>query len=239
MQKARLTLFRLLDEHAKKLGQKLLDGQHVTEDLLKIIADIYTSARVERAFWDAHFEAAYHSPITGELEFLVARTLYHYSQLRGFEWKILMRRQVGKTAPDIRIEKGGRTIAVIEIKAKGGWIQPFFSSDRYAYDKQKGRYDPDELIKKIRDPLQKYQAAFNLKARQIFFLLPTFALVHRVRYNKTLKDYYAYFAQTSGLPQQNLILLSSNMRLDLARAGDSGDLEPTDRFEKMISRLPR
>ena len=69
----------------------------------------------------------------------------------------------------------------------------------------------------------------------IFLFLPTLALVHRKKYLTELPEYYTYFASTSGLPADNLILLSKNKRLDLSYK--TNDLDPTDNFEKLMSKL--
>ncbi len=65
-----------------------------------------------------------------------------------------------------RIEKKGKTIAIIEIKAKAGWIQPFLSSDRFDYDMKrlkdkKSEFNPETLIANSKKQLEKYKNAFS------------------------------------------------------------------------------
>lgn len=157
-------------------------------------------------------------------------------------WRVFLRRQVKKTAPDIRIAMGEKSIAVIEIKAKGGWIQPFLSKERYNADKVKlenrsSSYNPDETIRRLKAQISKYRKEFSLKADDIYYLLPTLTNVHRNKFPSLIKDYYNYFSKTSGLPKSNLILLSRNLILDLSRATKNADLDPTDDFERMITSL--
>ena len=230
-----------IDKMAKKIADNFVAGDLVTEDILKFINELYDSAKVEQSFKTSSFETAYHSPISSELEFYIARIFYHLSELEGKEWKILLRRQQGKTAPDIRIEKGGKTIAIVEIKAKAGWIQPFFSEQRYNVDKERfengSSFDPDALIVKSREQLTKYFQVFAITNDDIFLFLPTLALVHRKKYNTSLEEYRTYFSKTSGFPEENLILLSENKSLDLSLVIKGKELLPTRDFEKLLDKL--
>jgi hypothetical protein len=238
------SFYKSLDEKASSIANELQKKSKVTATILETIISLYESAKIELKFKNDYFESAYHSPITSELEFFISRILYHFSQLNNLKWKILLRRQKQKTAPDIRIEKKGNTVAIIEIKAKAGWIQPFLSSDRFDSDMLRlknniAKFDPQELIDKSKSQLKKYETTFNLKTKNIYFLLPTLILVHRKRYKRILSDYYKYFEKTSGLLRTNLILLSNNMLLDLSTCNNETIMEPTDNFERMIINLSK
>ena len=230
-----------IDKMAKKIADNFVAGGSITQEILKFINELYDSAKVEQSFKTSSFETAYHAPISSELEFYIARIFYHLSELERKEWKILLRRQQGKTAPDIRIEKGGKTIAIVEIKAKAGWIQPFFSEQRYNVDKERfengSSFDPDALIVKSREQLTKYFQVFAITNDDIFLFLPTLALVHRKKYNTTLEEYRNYFSKTSGFPKENLILLSEDKSLDLSLAIEGKELSPTRDFEKLLDKL--
>jgi hypothetical protein len=240
MYNLKLKYYQSIDENAKDISQSFVAKMPITEKILKSIIEMYESAKVEQYFKDDYFESAYHSAITGELEFYISRILYHLSKFYNKKWKILLRRQENKTAPDIRIIRDEKTLAIIEIKAKAGWIQPFLSPERYKNDKEKLKsgksdYNPDNLITNSRNQLKKYFDTFNISNEDVFLFLPTLALVHRKKYITDLNGYYDYFEKTSGLPGENLILLSSNKRLDLSYKTD--DLSPTDNFEKLLSKL--
>lgn len=241
MKQQRLALLHEIDRQSKVIALKFAYGNLITEDILKTIIELYSSAQVERVLADEHFEAAYHAPVTGELEFFIARVIFHFSEEKRLRWKILLRRQESSVAPDIRLLKDNKTISIIEIKAKGGWIQPFLSLERYESDKIKFNgghpFNPQDLIDKQRNQLSKYISTFNLDKDDIFFFLPTLALVHRKKYKSTLADYYQYFSTTSQISKDNFILLSTNLRLDLGHKPDITSLQPTDNFEKMITRL--
>jgi hypothetical protein len=237
----RLKLINEIDERAKHLARSFVDGEQITENLLKTIIELYDSAQIEKDIIDDNFEVAYHTPVTGELELLIARILFHYSKSKELGWKIFLRRQVQKTAPDIRIEINNKTIAIIEIKAKGGWIQPFLSPERYANDKVKfnldNSFNPDSLILRQKNQLDKYKTTFEINKSNIYFFLPTLALVHRKKYETSIDEYYEYFTKTSGLPKNNYILLSENRRLDLAYKPNLDQLQPTNNFEWMLKDL--
>lgn len=241
MKQQRLALLNEIDKQAQTLAIKFIEGKSITEDILKTIIELYSSAQIERELSDAYFETAYHTPVTGELEFYIARTIFHFSKIQDLGWKILLRKQENKVAPDIRILKNGETISIIEIKAKGGWIQPFLSPERYEKDKHKfdngHSYNPDDLVQKFRSQLSKYTEKFNLTKNDIYFFLPTLALVHRKKYKSNLSDYYNYFSITSELPKENFIILSENLRLDLAHKPDIQALNSTNNFERMLQSL--
>jgi hypothetical protein len=239
------SFYERIDLKANKIAQKFTGGGKITSDILEEIIDLYDSAKVEQDFADPFFETAYHTPISGDLEFFIARILYHYSKLNDQEWKILLRKQEKNTAPDVRLLKENKTFAIIEVKAKAGWIQPFFSSERFQKDKDKllrgeSEFNPEILIDKTKTQLNKYYETFNISNKDVFLFLPTLALVHKVKYTTELSGYHEYFSSTSGLPKENLILLSSNKRLDLSKDKldkKTEDLQPTDHFERLITRL--
>lgn len=236
----KLSYLNSLDTTAKTLAIDFTNGKLITSRILQTIIELYRVAKVEQEFKNEYFETAYHSPITSELEFFIARILFHFSKENNKGWKILLRRQEGKTAPDIRLLKDNKTFAVIEIKAKAGWIQWFFSPERYANDRQKfeqgkSKYDIDALIQNARNQLTKYYDQFGLTNNDVYLFLPTLALVHRKKYKTDLAGYYKHFVFTSNLPVENFILLSKNKELDLSKG--IGELEPTDNFERLITKL--
>lgn len=184
MIESKLKYYQDIDQNAKNVAENFKRNLPVTETVLNSIIAMYESAKVEQTFKNDFFETAYHSPITNELEFYIARILYHLSKLENKNWKILLRRQESKTAPDIRIVKENKTIAIIEVKAKAGWIQPFLSQERYNYDKKrlqdgKSNFDPDNLIASSKRQLTKYFDTFGITKNDVFLFLPTLALVHR------------------------------------------------------------
>jgi len=233
--------YSYLDKKAKTVSSKLSRKELVTKLILKYIQELYQSAKSENKFKDDYFDLAYHAPISSELEFLIARILYHYSDKKNLHWKILLRRQQGKTAPDIRIEADNNTVAIIEIKAKAGWIQTIFNKERIQKEMEKYnmglRDDPAESIKKFSQQCEKYYKTYHIGNDRVFILLPSLALVHRIRSKQKVEDYEATFLGNSGLADNSLILLSNNLILDLSNNRDKKQYNPTNRFEDLISKL--
>jgi len=233
---------KYLDTKARHIAFYLSKEQKITNLLLDYISELYDSVKVEKDFTNKKFESAYHPSVTPELEFLIARILYHYSNFKNLNWKIYLRRQFRKTVPDVRIEKDGKTIAVVEIKAKVGWMQYFFSKEREKKDLKKMKegksdWDPRKAIKVARNQLFKYVKTYKINKNQIFVFLPTLSMVHRKTSSRKLSDYEKDFAKNSGLKKENFLLLSKNLTLDLSPDCKRKDYQPTDKFERFIKRL--
>lgn len=240
--------YHRLDNIAEDLAKRVSANMTITTELISLISDLYKSANCEKEFCEENFECAYHNPITSELEFLIARILYHFSNINKLGWTIHLRRQSrGKDGklhvPDVLIRKKEKVIAVIEIKAKAGWIQPFFSSERVKKDLERlergdSNFNPKDMIAQLRKSLESYAYNYDIDYKKVFLLLPTLALVHRKKHKRELEDYKKDFAENSGLPKENLIIFSKNLRLDLAlNKFKLEDYEPTDEFENFLKKL--
>ena len=62
-----------IDKMAKKIADNFVAGSFISEEILKFINELYLSAKVEQSFKSSLFETAYHTPISSELEFYIAR----------------------------------------------------------------------------------------------------------------------------------------------------------------------
>ena len=218
-----------LDRKARNLAKI-----HSTKLLLVYIHELYTCTNIESDFRNDNFETAYHHPVTSDLEFLIARTVYHYlkrSKSKS-DWKVYLRRQVDGVAPDVRISKNDKTMAIIEIKAKVGWIQPVFSKRAVERDPKNAKV----TIKSFKEQLEKYQEKFKIKKNQIFVLIPSLKEAHRAE--GILSEYVSNFVNNSGLDKNNLMLLSENLKLDLDKKGiPNTSYKPTKHFEDFIKSL--
>lgn len=233
--------YHYLDRKARHIAYKLSKRKPVTKLILDYIKELYTCEKID-SFDSKRFKSAYHNPISSDLEFLVARILYHYSGFKKSGWKIYLRSQVGKTAPDVRLDLNGKTFAIVEIKAKAGWIQPFFSKESFKKSKKrlkagKSDFDPSDLIKNTRGQLKKYYKTFKIKPKQVFVFLPSLALVHRKRSMQKIKDYEKWFVKTSKMSRECFVLLSNNLNLNLSSGPKRKEYQPTDKFETFISLL--
>lgn len=235
--------YRCLDDEATYIAARLTSNKRTTEIILDCIREMYEAAKSEGLpeTGDPSFESAYHPPISSDLEYLIARILYHYSRQRNLGWKVFLRRQVGKTAPDIRIALGDRTLAIVEVKAKAGWIQCIFSDDRYDSDMKRYRegkgQDPGISIQRFRVQCGKYCDTFGLTKDQMFLLLPSLIMVHRKKSYHNAQYYEETFLKNSGLSEHSFVLLSDNLLLDLSSSPTRSEYRPTDRFERFVDRL--
>jgi hypothetical protein len=235
-----IKFYQTIDEKANDIAKKISNNENVTSDILQFINEIYNEvASYKDHFHDDKFESAYHEPITPYLEFFIARILYHFSEIKKLGWKIYLRRQVGKkpnrVAPDIRIEKNGKTTAIIEIKAKIGWAQGMFSEERFEKYKKKSR----KIIEMFRKTLKKYKNLFNIDYSKIFLLIPSLKEAHKKTSDESFDDHINWTSEKTRLSDENIIVLSENLELELEEKVDPNKLSPTTRFEKMIKKLER
>jgi hypothetical protein len=224
-----LKFYQMIDEKANEIAKKISNNENVTSDILQFINKIYIEvASYKEHFHDDKFESAYHEPITPYLEFFIARILYHFSEIKKLGWKIYLRRQVGKkpnrVAPDIRIEKNGKTIAIIEIKAKIGWAQGMFSEERF----KKYEKNSSNIINSFRETLKKYKNLFNIDYSQIFLLVPSLKEAHKKTSNESFEKHIDCTSELTGLSEENIIVLSENLKLELEeKEVDPYKLSPT------------
>ncbi len=268
LQTHRVKYYKIIDSWAKqnalKLKNKELDHS-VSADLLKQISAIYMGAKVESIIEpNTNFSTAYHTPITGDLEYLIARTLYRYSLEEELGWEVYLRKQIkmnnGMLAPDVRIEKSGIIIGIIEIKARVGWMQPFFSEEQrikamMRRERNPNAKDPDKIIKAAKDQLTKYVDGFGLaesKKEKVFMLVPSLAAAYRKK-NASLKsmeeiysEYKYTFSDNSGLDPQNLVVLTKDLEYDAGMTYKKTEksilADPkmvTDEFREMVDVISR
>lgn len=247
--------YAYLDRKARNIAYNLSKNKNVTRLLLKNIANLYQLEKLGTAdFEEDNFEAGYHNPVTSDLELLVSRILFYYSKFKKQNWKIYLRKQgaFNKTnkkrkviTPDIRVVKDDKTLAIIEIKAKAGFMQPFFSIERYKKDmkrmkENKSNYDPKLKIREAKNQLEKYSRECNIPRERVFVFLPSCGSFHQKNYTSKLEDYKKRFAKNSGLPKDNLIILSNYLRFDPSNPPQSNrKYDPSNDFEKFIIRLRR
>lgn len=237
--------FNNINEKAKYIAHNISHGKKgnkATPVLLKYISELYKSANVEKEFNNTLFDSAYHQPVTSDFELLIARALYYISNRKKLGWKIYLRRQHKDNGvvvtPDIKIEKEGKVVAIIEVKAKAGWMQSFFSNIRRDKDFEQNK-NPDELIAKVKKQIDKYVQIEGANKNKVFVLLPTFIHVSRKNNDETVEDFRKAFAYNSGLSKDNLILLSKNKSLNLADIKNDDKIDATDDFERFIEKIEK
>ena len=251
--------YNILNDWAKDNAQKLAGKPGPSGDILDQIRSIYFGAKAESEFAgkserSSVFSVAYHTPVTGDIEFLIARTLYYYSEDNHLGWEVHLRRQIKKNnkmiVPDIRIERNNHTIGIIEIKARVGWMQAFFSKEQEeaARARQKVNLrlkDPEEAIAEAKLQLDKYIDAFDIGKDQLFMLIPSLKQAHRKKYSHlSYENYKEVFAENSKLTKNNLVVLTSDLEYEVGNHKGKYGQAPTPgtitcEFEKMVSLMSR
>lgn len=243
--------FKEIDNRAKFIAQQLAEKQQkkrAADLIMSTVAELYTSAK-NVDFHNDSFESAYHASISADFEFFISRILKHYSDIKKLDWKIYVRRQISGNksliTPDIRIEKQGKIVAILEIKTRVGWMQPVFNSDTFKkrlikFNQGILKNDPRIDIEKNQEQINKYISGFKIKRDQMFVLVPTLKDVHRVNSlpSRGVDFYIDNFAKNSKLKSDNLILLSNNLKLNLSAALGK-EHQSTDNFEKFILKISK
>ncbi|MDP2628984.1 MAG: hypothetical protein Q8P15_03750 [Nanoarchaeota archaeon] len=234
-----------LDNMALCIAKKLGEDENVTEDILECIRKIYGGTRLNRLN-EENFHSSYHQSATPDAEFFISRIFFNFSLLNKLNWNILLRVQSkinGKFfSPDIRIEKEGKTLAIVEFKLKVGWIQGLFSDKRAEYDRKKMKegqtiFDVDKFRQSEKERVDKLSGGFEVSKDKIFYLVPSLREAHRKKYETTIEDYKRIFTGVVGIPERNLILLSNNLRLNLDVENLKEKLSPRNDFESFIKML--
>jgi hypothetical protein len=123
----------------------------------------------------------------------------------------------------------------LEIKANAGFMQAFISLEAYDKEKEKGHH-PEELVKKQNEQLSKYKNAFE--TNNVYMLLPTLESAHQKNYKTSYEGYKNNFKKNTGLPKNNLLVLSNDLNLNLGnKKSDIQKNKMTDEFEKMLDKI--
>jgi hypothetical protein len=236
--------FDTLDEMAQANANKLAKDEAVTDDLLKQIRSIYLGAKAEYLICEdeTDFDVAYHTSVTGDVEFLLARTLHHYNRILTLDWSVYLRCQRKGVAPDIRIERGEKTLSIIEIKSKVGWMQGFFSDEQFEaglrrFKMNKTKSNPEEQRKKAHYQLHKYKDTFNVDMDYVYMLVPSLKQAHRKKSLATYSDYKNTFSRNAELPSSNLVVFTDDLRYEVSSLALPGMEFITSEFEWMIGEI--
>ena len=229
-----------IDNLANNLVNQFESGEAIAEDILEIIREIYEAAKVEKELSNNQFEVAYHTSVTGDVEFLFARFFYHLIEARELNWKVYLRRQFQRIVPDIRIESEGKTLAIIEIKSKVGWMQSFFSKDRVKHDLERlksgeSTLNPEVDILKKRNQLWKYIEHFNINSDRFYVLVPSLKQVYRKKYGRKYEYFKSCFSDHSKLPSENLVVLSNDLTYEVSDLLSPSSV--TNEFEIMVNKV--
>lgn len=226
-----------LDAKARNLAGRLISDRPISKLLLVYIGELYEGARIQDTYSEHGFEAAYHNPVTSDFEFLLSRILFHCESWMCLGWKIYLRRQVNRVAPDIRVEIDGKTIAVFEIKSKVGWAQAAYSKQRFDFEKESGK-TPEDTVAKVKQQLDRYQKAYDLSRDRIFMVVPSLHEAHRKKFKEnTWETYVEDFCESVKFKKENFLLLSQSLDLNLSERTERKNLHASDLLEQGIRSL--
>jgi hypothetical protein len=232
--------YQILDKKSRYIAYRLKKGNEVTKVLLDYVQELYMSEKKLKSYYfnEKIFEYAYHQPITSDLEFLIARILFNYSKIKGLKWEIYLRKQENSIAPDIRIKKNSKVLAIIEIKAAVGFMRHVFNKEIYKKGLQKykehlSEKSPYESIVRLRKKLRSYAEESNVNINKIFMLIPTLKATHRKKSDLGINDYIEQFSKATKIPKRNLIILSENLTSGITKI-KRNDYKQTTSFEDFI-----
>jgi len=236
--------FKIIDEYSLKLANDFKSDKTITYQMIQAIVDFYDTANIEKNINTERFTSAYHTPVTADFEFLLARLLFHIGILYKKEWKIDLRRQEKKATPDIRISNGGKTLWILELKVGMSWAKSFICPTFYKKAIKKyeidNKWDPDLFNRKCSLVLDKYSEIYSIPKEKIFLVIPSLASIHYRRESKhlNLNDYRNHFNSVSGLPNRNLVIFNNNLLQNLANPKEAKvPFQPTMELESMITKL--
>lgn len=227
---------------ALEIAERLTNNKPVSKEILRVVNELYKSSKLN-SFEDSNFDSAYHNPITSDFEFYLSRIFYHLSEMNGLGWSVHLRRQKNKCAPDIRVDKDGKPLFIIEVKVKAGWMQEVFSDERYNKDLEKYKagkikLNPAERRGKARNQLSKYEEKLNVPIERVFVLLASLENVHRKKYvNANVDTYKQTFIRNTGLPEENIVVLTSTLDKDLSKIASVDEVEASNDFEKIVQKI--
>jgi len=236
--------FRILDMKAIEIAEELLKNQDVSIKMLNVVNVLYESSKLD-FLEDSSFDAAYHNPITSDFEFYLSRIFYHISEMRGLGWSVHLRRQKNNCAPDIRVDKDGIPLFIIEVKVKAGWMQEVFSDRRFKHDMDRFKNgadipDPNDRVGRVSKQLDKYREKLNVPIENVYVVLASLANVHRKKYKDSNVDTYKdTFVKNTGLPKDNLVVLTKTLDKHLGNIMSVEEIEASNDFERIIDMILR
>ncbi len=210
------------DAHRVVENFKNKKGLPITKQILEDIHKLYLGSQIAEdelhkkapSLEGAVMEASFATEISNYF----SRICYHISLLYGKEWSILLRPELGELTPDIIItewktpkaeELSPKKIkAVIELRTKE-WIQALMAENewknRWAGKKEK----VDIYSEEGKTHFQKYTEQLGVSLDDIFVVLPTLP-VGEQNAIETIAQQQERFAQSTGIPKENLVILSEN-----------------------------
>lgn len=220
--------YKELDKVAQDVAENFVKGNAISK---KILRDTFvylsnSSSITNLDFYDKFFESSFQEFISVDIEFYIARILYHVAKLKEKKWKILLKKPEGGVLPDIRIISLDKTIAVIDIDVIE-WARSFLLG---GFDKELPPNSPEKLLREIREKRAKYIHIFDIKEEQIFVIIPALSLFRKE--GVSFEESFSSLQTESGM--KNIIILSKCMEREFIPIEQE---QVTTYFEDFLNKL--
>lgn len=238
------TFYEYIDREAESVIEDFREGNRITEKILKDIDLLYSSSDMtmkELAKKAPLLEyAAMNVSLATEISNYFSRICFHITDHYKKNWEVLLRRELGELTPDVIIteRKTSKTEkpspekikAVIELRPQE-WIRAFIvGKGENCWGWQIERLDICSVESKAY--FQKYVTTLGVSLSDIFVILPTLSVSPQDSI-KTITELQECFSQNTGIPAENLVILSKNRFLQES----STFTNLTTHFEEFLQKL--
>ena len=237
------TFYEYIDRDA---GSAIEDSKEnrITKKILEDIGMLYSSSDMtmkELAKKAPLLEyAAMNVSLATEISNYFSRICFHITDHYKKNWEVLLRRELGELTPDVIIaeRKTSKTEklspekikAVIELIPQE-WIRAFIvekGENCWGWQIEK----TDIYSVESRAYFQKYVTTLGVSLSDIFVILPTLSVSPQDSI-KTITELQECFSQNTGIPAENLVILSKNRFLQES----STFTNLTTHFEEFLQKL--
>ena len=217
--------YQQLDKAAQKVAEDFIAGKAVSLEVLRIIwislNTSYTiSWKIINRNYRKGFDCSFPTFISIDVEYYIARILYHIAKLKDKNWKIVLKKEVLGIAPDIRVvelneKEGEKTIAILDINVKE-WARALAMGD---LDKDLLPFNTEHLSGVINRRIDQFVYTFKVSKEELFVLLPT-----------------AYIASNLIVPKANKVVFSESLEKEIYLV-PAEELQLTSQFEFFLNKL--
>lgn len=238
------TFYEYIDRQAESVVESFSKSMPITGKILEDIGWLYSSSDMtmkELVKKAPSLEyAAMNVSLVTEISNYFSRICFHITHHYKKNWEVLLRRELGELTPDVIIaeRKTSQTQklspekikAVIELRPQE-WIRAFIvgkGENCWGWQIEK----TDICSVESRAYFQKYVTTLGVSLSDIFVILPTLSVSPQDSI-KTITELQECFSQNTGIPAENLVILSENRFLQ--ELGSFTNL--TTHFEKFLQKL--
>lgn len=248
----RISFYKKVDTDAREIAENFVKGLPITEKILSnIFLQYFAAQKIEGDFNKDFFVCAMMEfPFADEIVFYFSRIFFHIGNIKGKNWIVQLRKDIGGFAPDIIITRNSinnqlnnqellysqkskeeKIIAVIELRAKE-WVHAFIVGDNSKHYWEGKKEELDIFSKESKAYFQKYVDILRVGLRDVFVITPTLSVLDQ-DVMKSIANQQELFTQRTGIPESNLIILTENRVLSEEKTCTNY----TTYFEKLLEEL--